>query len=170
MNSQWLYRWMEAFVVRRFMIPLCITVALALLLFSAAAAEGNIATTVLMRVSHMTRNAIVDVGEDLTIEISVDGVDPAAYQWYFNDTALEGADQKVYNLENAQVEDSGVYRMDAFDESGKLLVSVDVYARVIDNTVPKAGDASMPVGFAWGAMLACSALLIALLRRRGAAE
>ena len=37
----------------------------ALLLGAYALADGMISTTVVMRVSHMTQNAVVDAGEDL---------------------------------------------------------------------------------------------------------
>lgn len=137
-----------------------------LLLSAAALAEGVISTTVVMRVSHMTQNAVVDVGEDLSMEVNINGVTPDSYQWFFEDKAIPGADQKVYSIVNAQVEDSGVYRMDAFDESGKMLVSMDISARVIDNTVPKSGDTSIPVGAAAGVFAAAAATLVLVFRRR----
>lgn len=137
-----------------------------LLLSAAALAEGVISTTVVMRVSHMTQNAVVDVGEDLSMEVNINGVTPDSYQWFFEDKAIPGADQKVYSIVNAQVEDSGVYRMDAFDESGKMLVSMDISARVIDNSVPKSGDTSIPVGAAAAVFAAAAATLVLVFRRR----
>ena len=134
-----------------------------------ASGEGTIATTVVMRVSRMTQNAVVKAGEDLSIEVGIDGVEPAKYQWYFNDVPMEGATQRVYNIVNAQPEDTGVYRMDAFDEGGKMLVSMDIAARVLEDTVPQAGDSSMPVGVALAAMALCGGALIVLLRRRAGA-
>ena len=131
-----------------------------------ACAEGTISTTVLMRVSRMTQNAVVNAGEDLTIEVGIDGAQPAEYQWYFNDAPIEGANQKVYNIVNAKPEDTGVYRMDAFDENGTMLVSMDVSCRVLEDVVPQAGDGSLGVGFAFAGLLACGALLAVLLRRR----
>ena len=145
---------------------LVIVLAVVLLLMSVyTLAEGAISTTVIMRVSRITQNAVVDVGEDLSMEVQIDGVVPAAYQWYFEDQPIAGANQKVYSIVNAKVEDSGVYRMDAFDANGKMLVSMDISARVIDSSVPKAGDSSMPVGFAI-AGFAASALLLAFAFRR----
>ena len=145
---------------------LIIVLAAVMLLVSAyTLAEGVISTTVIMRVSRITQNAVVDVGEDLSMEVQIDGVVPAAYQWYFENQPIAGANQKVYSIVNAQVEDSGIYRMDAFDASGKMLVSMDISARVIDKTVPKAGDNSMPVGVAV-AGLAVSALTLAFVLRR----
>ena len=150
---------------------ICAFVALALMLLAGCAfAEGVISTTVVMRVSRMTQDAVVNVGEDLSMEVNIDGVSPASYQWYFNDAPIAGANQRVYNIVNASVEDAGVYRLDAFDEDGAMLLSMDIAARVLDDTVPKAGDASLPVGVAAaGAVVAAAALLTAtLVRRRGA--
>jgi hypothetical protein len=131
--------------------------------------EGPISTTVVMRVSRMTQNAVVKAGEDLSIEVDIDGVEPAEYQWYFNDMPVEGANQRVYNIVNAKPENTGVYRMDAFDQGGKMLVSMDIAARVLEDAVPQAGDGSMPVGFAFGGIALCGSLLAVLLRRRARA-
>ena len=145
---------------------LIIVLAVVMLMLSVyTLAEGVISTTVIMRVSRITQNAVVDAGEDLSMEVQIDGVVPAAYQWYFEDRAIAGANQKVYSIVNAKVEDSGVYRMDAFDANGKMLVSMDISARVIDKEVPKAGDGSMPVGVA-AAGLAASVLTLAFVLRR----
>ncbi|MGN0802103.1 MAG: immunoglobulin domain-containing protein [Candidatus Faecivicinus sp.] len=147
-------------------------VALMLLVLSMtvpAVAEQMISTTLVMRVSRMTQNAVVDAGEDLSMEVNIDGVAPASYQWYFNDVAIDGANQKVYSIVNAAVEDTGIYRMDAFDANGRMLVSMDISARVVDKTVPKSGDASLPVEIALGAMGIAAIALMAALRRRAAA-
>ena len=144
-------------------------VIIAIMLFASACAEGTISTTVLMRVSRMTQNAVVNAGEDLSIEVNIDGVEPTEYQWYFNDAPIEGANQKVYNIVNAQPEHTGVYRIDAFNDAGDMLVSMDVSARVLVDEVPQAGDSSMPVGFAFAGLAVCGALLAVLLRRRAMA-
>lgn len=144
-------------------------IAIMLLASTIACGEGSISTTVVMRVSRMTQNAVVKAGEDLSIEVGIDGVEPAQYQWYFNDVPVDGADQKVYNIVNAQPENTGVYRMDAFDANGKMLVSMDISARVLEDAVPQAGDGSMPVGFAFAAIALCAGLLAMLLRRRARA-
>ena len=140
-------------------------VALLLLLLGSAVAEGVISTTVVMRVSHLTQDAVVDAGEDLSMEVNIDGVSPASYQWYFEGAPISGADQRVYNIVNAAVEDSGVYRMDAFDENGDMLLSMEIAARVIDDTVPKSGDSSLPVGAAFAVLAAASVALFVKLRR-----
>ena len=149
---------------------ICAAVLMALLLlFGCAFAEGVISTTVVMRVSHLTQDAVVDAGEDLSMEVNIDGVSPASYQWYFEGAPISGADQRVYNIVNAAVEDSGVYRLDALDENGDMLLSMDIAARVIDDTVPKSGDDSLPVGVAFAALaVAALALFAKLLRRRAA--
>ena len=145
---------------------IAILAVMVMLLSAYALADGVISTQVVMRVSHMTQSAVVDAGEDLSMEINIDGVVPASYQWYYEGRAIEGATQKVYSIVNAQVDDSGVYRMDAFDENGKMLVSMDISARVIDNTVPKSGDSSMPVGFAAAGFVAAALALVLVFRRR----
>jgi len=144
-------------------------VAFMLLISLCASAEGMISTTVVMTVSRMTQNAVVNEGENLSIEVGIDGVEPAAYQWYFNDAPIEGANQRVYNIVNAAPEHTGVYRLDAFDENGKMLVSMDVSARVLEDEVPQAGDNSLPVGAAMAGIVACGALLAVLLQRRAMA-
>ena len=136
-----------------------------LLMLGSAVAEGVISTTVVMRVSHLTQDAVVDAGEDLSMEVNIDGVSPASYQWYFEGAPISGADQRVYNIVNAAVEDSGVYRMDAFDENGDMLLSMEIAARVIDDTVPKSGDSSLPVGAAFAVLAAASVALFIKLRR-----
>lgn len=155
-------------MVRR-MVKIVAVLAAMLLVLSSAVAEGMISTTVVMRVSHMTQNAVVDAGEDLSMEVNIDGVVPASYQWYYNDAPIAGANQKVYSIVNAQVEDTGLYRMDAFDAEGKMLVSMDIAARVIDNTVPKSGDHSLPLTAVFAAMGLAAAGMAFTLRRRTAA-
>lgn len=155
---------------RRFIKLAAALFAVMLFASALALAEGTISTTVLMRVSRMTQNAVVNAGEDLTIEVGIDGVAPESYQWYFNDVPIDGATQKVYNIVNAKPEDTGVYRLDAFDANGAMLVSMDVACRVLEDEVPQAGDGSLPVSFALGGMALCGALLAVLLKRRAAMQ
>ena len=150
------------------------TIALLLTVFMlmmgvCAVAEGVISTTVVMRVSKMTQSAVVNAGEDLSMEVNIEGVEPASYQWYFEDEQISGANQKAYSIVNAQVENSGVYRMDAFDADGRMLVSMDISARVIDNTIPQSGDGSMPVGVAVAVVAMAAAAMALVLRRRAVA-
>lgn len=137
-------------------------------LLTVGAVARNISTSVVMRVSRMTQNAIVNAGEDLSMEINVSGVMPDSYCWYKDGAPINGADQKVYVISDATVEDSGLYRMDAFDENGRMVVSVDINARVKDKGVPKAGDASMPVGMAVAGIAAAGMALALAMRKREA--
>lgn len=159
----------ESGVKLRFIRRMAIMMAGMLWLGLCAGAEQSIGTTVVMRVSHMTQNAVVDAGEDLSIEVNVDGIAPDLYQWYFNGTAIEGANQRVLNIVNAQSVNTGLYRMDAYDAAGNMLVSMDIYARVLEDVVPQSGDASLPVGYAFAGMALCTALVALLLRRRARA-
>ena len=145
------------------MMVLCLVLAVPF-----ACADQTVTTSVVMRVSRMTQNAVVNAGEDLSMEISIDGVTPASYEWYFNDAPIAGANQKVYSILNASEEDTGVYRLDAFDEDGKMLVSMDIATRVIVDEVPKSGDASLPLNVVWMAM-GVAAMLLIVSRRRAAA-
>lgn len=154
--------------MKKYLMKICVLLVVLMLAVSALAlAEDVISTTVVMRVSRMTQSAVVDAGEDLSMEINIDGVEPAAYQWYFEGEEIAGANQKVYSIVNAQVENSGVYRMDAFDADGSMLVSMDISARVIDDEIPQSGDASMPVGVA-AVVFAAAALALVLVFRRKA--
>ena len=150
----------------KYLKKICIALAALIAVVSMCAmAEGVISTTVVMRVSRMTQSAVVNAGEDLSMEINIDGVVPASYQWYYEGEKIEGANQKAYSIVNAQVENSGVYRMDAFNADGAMVVSMDISARVIDNTIPQSGDGSMPVGVA-AAVFALAAGAMAIMLRR----
>jgi len=142
-----------------------IAVIVVVMVLATAYAQSTISTTVVMRVSRMTQSAVVDAGEDLSMEVNIAGVTPASYQWYFNGTAIDGADQKVYNIVNAQVENAGTYRLDAFDAAGNMVVSMDIAARVIDDTVPQSGDSSMHAGVALIGMAVCAAAALILRRK-----
>lgn len=150
----------------RFARLLAIVVIALLCINGCALAQNAVDTTVVMRVSHMTQNAVVDAGEDLSIEVNIDGVTPETYQWYFSDEPIQGATQKVLNIVNAQPENSGLYRLDAFDGDGNMVVSMDIAARVVEDAVPQSGDDSMPVTYAFAGIALCAAAMLALLRRR----
>ena len=146
-----------------------IMAVLVMMLGACALAEGMISTSVVMRVSKMTQNAVVNAGEDLSMEVNIDGIEPDSYQWYFEDQRIEGARQKVYCIVNAQVENSGIYRMEAFDASGKMLVSMDISARVIDLNVPQSGDDSLPVAVPAAMFAAAGAVMLCVFRRKAEA-
>lgn len=155
--------------MKRFLRIAAALMALMALASVCACAQETISTTVVMRVSRMTQNAVVDVGEDLSMEVNIEGVEPDSYQWYFNDVAIEGANQKVFNIINATVEDAGIYRLDAFDGEGRMVLSMDIAARVIDDVVPQSGDNAMTAGMAFAGMALCMGLAIMLWRRRAVA-
>ena len=124
-------------------IASCLIVLTLLVLGAQALAQNMVSTTLHMRVSKAVQSALVNEGEDLTMRIEVEGAAPAEYQWYFNDELIPGAIYNAYTIANSKVEDAGLYRLDAYDENGKLLFSTETNARVIDNSVPKSGDRSL---------------------------
>ena len=143
---------------------MCLAAVIMLFCATALAAE-NITTTVVMRVSKMTQKAVVNQGEELSMDVNIEGVVPDSYQWYFNDVQIDGATEKVYHIVNAQTEDTGTYRLDAFDENGNMLASTEIAARVIDTAdVPQTGDRSFPVEFAILGMALCAGLIALLLK------
>ena len=156
--------------MNRYMKRIALVLAvLVLALGMCAVAEGMISTTVVMRVSKMTQNAVVNAGEDLSMEVNIDGVQPDSYQWYFQDQRIEGARQKVYSIVNAQVENSGIYRMEAFDASGNMLVSMEISARVIDPNVPQSGDDSLSLAVPASMFALAGAAMIIVFRRKAEA-
>lgn len=151
--------------MKRYGKRIALLLAVLLFAFSAAALAEEISTTVVMRVSRMTQNAIVNVGEDLTLEVGIEGVEPDSFQWYFEDELIPGADQRIYTIVNAQPADSGTYRLEAFGADGRMLVSMDIIARVVEETIPKSGDASLPVGAAIAVFVLAAGVFAATLRR-----
>lgn len=148
-------------------ITICVLV-LVLCAGIAAYAAGAVSTTLILRASRVTQNAVINVGEDLSMEVLLEGAEPDAYQWYFNNEPISGSNQKVYNIIDASVADSGIYRLDAFDAAGKMIVSMDINARVIDPEVPKSGDNSMPIEIAIGTFVLAGAALLMVNRRKAA--
>ena len=142
-----------------------VLLALLALCWGCAFAEGAVSTSVIMRVSRLTQDAIINEGEDLSMEVNIDGVEPASYKWYFNDAPIEGANQKVYNVVDARESDAGIYRMDAFGEDGSMVLSMDMAVRVISKDVPRSGDASLPVSMVAAAMGVSLILLTLTLRQ-----
>ena len=155
--------------MKRYGKMIALLLVVLLVAFSTAALAEEISTTVVMRVSRMTQNAVVNVGEDLSLEVGIEGVEPASYQWYFEDEMIPGADQRVYNIVNARIEDSGTYRLEAFGEDGRMLVSMDIIARVVEEAIPKSGDASLPVGAAIAVFVLAAGVFATTLRRRAEA-
>ena len=137
---------------------------------SALAETGAIRTYLTFRITTRTQSAFVNVGEDLQIEVGVDGVEPTSWQWYFKGEPItQDGDQRIYNLLNATEEDAGLYCLKAYRDD-TLVVSVDVNVRVIDAVVmPASGDGSMPVAYAFAALaMGLAALMLLGYKRRHA--
>ena len=129
-------------------------------------AQESIKTTVIMRVSRLTQSAVVDTGQDLSIDVSIEGVTAESYQWYYQGRPIDGASQKVLNIVRAMPTDAGLYRLDAFDASGSMVVSMDIAVRVVDKAaVPQSGDASLPVEAAYAGLALCAVAIVLLYRR-----
>ncbi len=148
---------------------ICILCAILILLFvqASASAAGAVRTYLTFRVTNRTQSSVVNVGEDLQIEVGVDGANPTAWQWYFEGQKIEEeADERIYNIINAQPEDAGVYTMQAY-EGEKMVLKVDVNVRVIDTTfIPASGDSSMPVAVAFAALGAAVCMMAVIIRHR----
>ena len=148
---------------KRFVIVISVAT---LLTFAVIGCGQAISASVVMKVSRTAQDSVVDAGEDLAIDIDIQGVEPSVYRWYFNGELIAGADQRVYSIYSAQVEDAGLYRMEAFDETGKMLVSMEFSVRVIDRTMPKAGDGTLSASVVAGIALALFAVMTAAMIAR----
>lgn len=146
---------------------LAVLIAFVICSSCALADTGAIRTYLTFRITTQTQSAIVDVGEDLQIEVGVEGVAPTHYQWYFEGTPiLQNGNERVYNLVNAQMEDAGIYTLEAYTGSA-LALKVEVNVRVINPTViPASGDDSMPVEVAFAFAGAAAVMLSVLLKKR----
>ena len=123
--------------------------------------------SVVMKVSRTAQDSVINAGEDLTIDVALEGVSPETYRWYFNDAPIAGADQRAYTLFSAKAEDAGLYRVEAFDEAGKMLVSMEFTVRVVEKALPKAGDDTLSIAPVAGVMgLAAAGMATALVRRK----
>lgn len=102
----------------------------------------------------MTQNAVVDAGEDLSMEVNI----PTASRRppiSGTSTARQSRAQRsgCTTSSTRRWRTPGVYRLDAFDADGSMVVSMDISARVIDDAVPQSGDTSLPLapcGPRWG--------------------
>lgn len=150
-------------------------IALILLVFVSsvgASCAKALTATVVMKVSRTAQDSIINEGEDLSIDVQIDGVTPSSYLWYFNDAVIPGADERVYSIDAATVENAGTYRMEAYDEAGKMLLSMDFSVRVIEKTMPKSGDDTLgilSVTLVMACLLAAMGAAIAHRKRRAAA-
>lgn len=137
----------------------------AVMLVVTAAGASAISANVTMKVSRTAQDSIVNAGEDLTIDVQLDGIEPDCYRWFFEDQLIEDAESRVLVIRAATLEDAGSYRMEAYAEDGSMLVSMDFAVRVIDNALPKSGDSTLGVAPV-AAMMAMCAGGVGLLARR----
>jgi len=146
---------------------LAVLIAFIICTSCALAETGAIRTYLTFRITTRTQSAIVDVGEDLQIEVGVEGVQPTRYQWYFEGEAIEkNGNERIYNLLNARPEDAGIYTMEAYT-GDNLALKVEVNVRVINPTViPASGDDSLPVEIAFVFAGAVVAFMTILLKKR----
>lgn len=146
---------------------LAVVLALIICTSCAFAENGAVRTYLTFRITTQTQSAIVDVGEDLQIEVGVEGVQPTRYQWYFEGTPVrQNGNERVYNLVNAQIEDAGIYTMEAYT-GNTLALKVEVNVRVINPTViPASGDNSLPVEVAFAFAGAAVVMMAILLKKR----
>lgn len=116
----------------------------AVILFTAAASA--LSANVVMKVSRTAQDSIINEGEDLLIDVVLEGIEPASYVWYFEDEVIPGAVFRSYTIASATVLDAGTYRIEAFGEDGGMLVSMEFSVRVIEKALPKSGDNTMGFG------------------------
>ena len=141
-------------------------VMLAVMIVTCAGAEGAISANVVMKVSRTAQDSIINEGEDLSIDVNIDGVEPASYRWYFGEEPISGANYSMHSISAATMDDAGMYRVEAFDEEGGMLVSMDFNVRVMEKAMPKSGDNTVSAGVVAGAMAALAAIACALFARR----
>lgn len=147
-------------------------VVLVILSSVGACAAQALTATVVMKVSRTAQDSIINEGEDLSIDVQIDGVAPSSYLWYFNGVAISGANESVYSIDAATPEDAGTYRMEAYDDAGKMLLSMDFSVRVIEKALPKSGDDTLgilPVALVMAGIFAAMGAGIAIKRKRAAA-
>ena len=135
------------------------------MLVAAVGSAYAMSANVVMKVSRTAQDSVVNAGEDLTIDVQLDGVAPAMYKWYFEDTLIDDAADRVYTIRRAEVEDAGMYRMEAFGDDGAMLVSMEFAVRVIEDELPQAGDNTLSIGLVSGIMLLSAAAMAAAIVR-----
>ena len=60
----------------------------------------------------------VGVGANVSFSITATGIPPPTYQWYFNGTAIAGANGSTYSLANAQTANAGNYTVTVSNVAG----------------------------------------------------
>lgn len=137
---------------------------------AAAGGAQALSANVVMKVSRTCQDPVINVGEDLAIAVDIEGVEPAAYRWFFENELMDDLGGSVLRIGSAVPEDSGVYRMEAYGADGAMLVSMEFSVRVVDKALPKSGDDTLNRGVVAGGMSLCAAGLTAVVvfRKRAA--
>lgn len=140
---------------------------IAVLMALAAGSASALSASVVMRVSRTAQDSVVNLGEDLAIDVELDGVEPAMYRWYFEDELIHGAESRTLGIGAAALEDAGRYRLEAYAGDGSMLASMEFNVRVVDSSLPKSGDNTLGIGAVAGAMaLLMGAMAVLIVRRR----
>ncbi|WMJ74652.1 immunoglobulin domain-containing protein [Cytophagaceae bacterium ABcell3] len=61
----------------------------------------------------------VTTGNPFTLEIIASGPEPLSYQWYKEDEPIEGATESTFNVEDARLEDAGIYYVIVSNDNGE---------------------------------------------------
>jgi len=131
-------------------------IMLAVMSVTIAGAAHAISANVVMKVSRTAQDSIINEGEDLSIDVNFEGIDPASYRWFFDDVAINGAIYSCHTIASATPADAGTYRVEAFDAEGGMLVSMDFSVRVVEKEMPKSGDGTIDAGVIAGIMVAAA--------------
>lgn len=145
-----------------------LTLLFVLALLLASMGAQAISASVAMKVSRNAQDSVVNVGEDLLIDVAVDGIIPESYAWYFEGAPIQGAASRALQLYSVTPEDAGLYRVDAFDASGKMVVSIEFTVRVVEEALPQSGDGTLALGSAagLGSLLAAGLGTVCAVRKR----
>ena len=144
---------------------IAVVIFMAVMLLIPVAAQALSAGAV-MTVSRTAQDAVVDEGDNFTIDVQIDGVEPALYRWYFNDEPIPDNSGRVYSIISAEPGDAGMYRVEAFADDGRMLMTMEFDLRVIDKALPKSGDGTLDAGTVAAVMTAGMAALAGVLIRR----
>lgn len=73
-----------------------------------------------LRILKNPRNQSVQAGRSAAFSVSAVGPGPLTYQWFFNDTAIDGATDRKLFLEDVQAENAGTYSVHVSNPTGTL--------------------------------------------------
>lgn len=147
-------------------------IMLAVVAVTVAGAAHAISANVVMKVSRTAQDSIINEGEDLSIDVNFEGIEPASYRWFFGEDAISGANYSCHTIAAATPADAGTYRVEAFDAEGGMLVSMDFSVRVVEKEMPRSGDDTLDAGIVAGIMAAAGLVVTgaaAAKKRRPAA-